>query len=360
MKAQCAIACCMWMVLCFASLVQGRAEQAQQKKVYTEIAIYDGDLSNSQVQLTLGQWGTGLVEEVEGAGYMSRGKMLRLTIYSLVEGGCFIFGKPIEIPGRQSSLYIVMWVKFIGAPTERVPEEVSPYGTTPEIGGGAAEYQPGADFKGGIPGVVPSAPVAGVGRVTANLTTLRLVLDFGKGWSELNYEVPFEILKPEQTGWVRLPIPLANARGLPIEPGLKLQRLLIGADKADELFIGRMLFVHDEEPLRATIKSSWKDEYDFDVSRNIEEVRHLPKVFIGAINMPIDFWIEVDEGASITEVLWDFDKSDGVNWEKPNAKGNIVRMFYPKPATYIVSVMVRDLLGLKEPLIVERKVKVLK
>lgn len=357
MKVRCALACCVMVTLPLALLAQVQVEQTKQKKAYTEVVIYDGDLSNSPVRLALGQWGTGVVEEIEGAGYMFRGKMLRLTLYSLVEGGCFIFGKPIEIVGRQSSLYIVMWVKFAGAPAERPLEEVTPYGAPPEVGG-AVEYQPGIGI--GVPGGLPTAPTTIVGKVTANLTTLRVVLDFGKGWSELNYEVPFDILKPDQTGWVRLPIPLANARGFPIEPGAKLQRLLIGADKADELFIGRMLLVHDDEPLSADIKSSWREEYDFDVSRDVEKVRHLPKVFVGAATMPIDFLVEVNEGASIAEVLWDFDKSDGVNWDKPNAKGNMVRWFYPKPATYIITIMVRDLLGLKEPLVIERKVKVLK
>ncbi len=357
MKSLCAFASYLMVMLPFVLLSEVQAEQAEQKKAYTEVVIYDGDLNNSPVGLALGQWGTGLVEEVEESGYMFRRKTLRLTLYSLVEGGCFIFSKPIEIAWRQSSLYLVMWVKFVGAPPERIREETIPYGTAPEVGG-AAEYQIGVGV--GVPGSPPAAPTTTVGKVSANLTKLRLVLDFGRGWSEVNYEVPFGILKPDQTGWVRLPIPLANARGLPIEPGVKLQRMLIGADKSDELFVGRMMLVHDDEPLSVNIKSSWREEYDFDVSRNIEEVRHLPKVFIGTFAMPIDFLVEVNEGASITEVLWDFDKSDGVNWEKPNAKGNAVRWFYPKPATYIMTIMVRDLLGLKESLVIERKVKVVK
>lgn len=336
-------------------------EQAERKKAYAEIVIYDGDLSKSPVQLTLGQWGTGLVEEVEETGYALRGKVLRLTLYSLAEGCNLIFGKPIEVPGKQSSLYIVMWVKFVGAPGERPIEEgvPYPYETLPEHGG-AAEYQVHGGLKAAAPGTVPATPVVVSGKANANLSMLRLVFDFGNGWSELNYEVPFDILSPDLTGWIRLPIPLANARGLPIEPGMKLRRLLIGADKADELFIARMLFVYDEEPLNITIMSSWRDEYDFDISRNIEEVRHLPKVFIGALGMPVDFSVKVDEGASITEVLWDFDKADGVKWEKPDAKGTTVRWFYTKPGTYIVSIIVRDLLGLKEQLLIERKVKVTK
>lgn len=329
-------------------------EQGKQNEAYEEIVIYDGDLSASPVRLSLGQWGTGLIEEVEEAGYVPKAKVLRLTLYSLVEGGCFIFGKPIEITGGQSSLYLVMWVKFAGAPTQRAPEEATPYGGGVGFGGVEQQQLPSTQ-----PGFVPGAVVQQRG-VEHNLNSLRIVFDFGKGWSELNFKVPFEMLVADTQGWIRMPIPLVNARGLPIEKGLKLHRLFIGADKADELLIKKMVLARDETPLSVRIKSSWREEYDFDISREIEKVRHLPKVFIGPFGMPIDFIAEVDEGASITEVLWDFNKEDGVNWEKPDAKGNVVRYFFQKPGTYIITIAVRDKFGLKQPLTVERKVKVLK
>jgi len=347
------VAHCSLLVLLLCSPFLLSQEQGKRNEAYEEIIIYDGDLSTSPVRLSLGQWGTGLIEEVEEAKYIPKVKVLRLTLYSLVEGGCFIFGKPIEITGGQSSLYLVMWVKFVGAPTKREPEEVTSYGGGVGFGGAEQQLPPVS------PGLVPGAVVQ-QRAIEHNLTSLRLVFDFGKGWSELNFKVPFEKLVPDVQGWIRMPIPLFNARGLPIEKGLKLYRLFIGADRTDELLIRKMVLVRDELPLSISIKSSWKEEYDFDISREIEKVRHLPKVFIGPFGMPIEFFVEVDEGASITEVLWDFNKDDGVNWEKPDAKGTIARYFFLKPGTYIITIAVRDMFGLKQPLTVERKVKVLK
>ena len=355
---------------------QQGAGQVTTTGAYNELVIYDGELKASPVRLALGQWGTGVVEETDEEQYEKRANSLRLSLYSLVEGGCFIFGKPIALPAAQDSLYLVMWVKFAGAAgRERMPLTPTPMGIPglmPGIEGGEfARQQLGAGggmipgMPWGIPGMPPGMPGQGMlgrpgapGEITTNIGILRVVLELDKGWAEINYALPFEALRADPQGWIRMPIPFGFAHGLPLQPGMKLLRMFIGGDGEDEIYIGRMLLVQDEKPLYGRVKSNWVSQLDFDVSRDINKLRKLPRLFQGTAGSQAEFWVEADEGASLIEALWDLDKSDGVDWSNPDAVGLRARKVFPKPGTYFITVMIRDVFGLKQPFIVQHKVKV--
>ncbi len=301
--------------LAAAGLLAGLAAPASLRADDSEMPqtiLYNGQ-SAASAGIRLGGLGTGTAQETTEQ-KLSGDWTLKITVRDFYQGARLDFQKPADLGPilRNPNAYLTLSAKMSGA--------------SQQVGGGMPGMgMPGVEMAGpGAPG--PGAPgmmMPGATTVTVpKISKLRLVFVGQKRSFEVFTEGE---LRPDANGWVTVGVPLDSLKAQLGDAPFLLERVVIAADSADTLYIGRIALVNDGTPI--TLKASCA-----------------PAEKTNLIT-PVSFSANVAAGVSALKVTWDFDSSDGIQEEAVGAR---VQHAFPKPGHYVITSTARPSDGAKK------------
>ena len=374
------------------------------------IHIYDGNIVDSPVGLRLSRWGTGGWEQTDEFGF-NTDTVLLINTMSRSEGVSMEFDDPPLLDGDKQNHYLVMWVRF--PPLQGRLEEIAA-GINMQVGpgrstgrsSGAGVGLPGAgpnfgdmvqrmrsmgremppeamDMIRGYGGVVPEmsetessqsrvSPEVGLGNEPlaestaaavahsqeAALSVLRLVMlienEEGRGWAAVNYGIPFDYSYGDKWGWTRISVPLSLAKGFPLKEGSKIRRIIMTGDADDDMYVGYVALVRDDEPyLKGSISATMFSGYDRTQSTSRDEILKSQPIFQASVGQSVTMWVKLSSEAPMAKVQWDL-SGDGI-YDKV---GLAVRHVFQQPGTFTISALIEDIYRIKKPQQIEAKVRV--
>ncbi len=309
--------------------VLGQAKQAKAPKLPATLVIYRGD-SLQTSGLTLGNWGSGTVDEDTGK-ILSGTESLKLTTHGMYQGGSLNFLKPVNLGPFISGKFNYLTVAVqLPATNTSTGGGGSDSGFTGFGGRGGMPAPPGFGASGGQGGQSGKG-MPGGGQVQAQkgrkLENIRLVMVTTQGKT-------LETLLPianavEENGWKMLAIPLSSVPNLVAEDS-QIQSIRIFGDAPATLNIGSVGVVEDSsrimlEPI------------------NDKTVQRLARY---------QYVATATSGITPLVYSWDWDAADGIQDETQGR--NITHSFRKasvddlgKSTDFIVTVTVSDLYKLK-------------
>jgi len=295
-------------ILAAAFLLGGVPAVAQDILLQDAQIIYSGAPAE-QANVKLGSWGNGVCEESNKNTYGGT-RSVKITPRGLYEGGRLDFPTPVDLTKQfnDRNAYLQLVALFGGVQT----------GYDSWAVGLAA---PGAtDMYGGT---TPKGKL--VRRVQVML--------YFEARQAVECQVDLASYKLAEDGWMTVSIPFAYLKEKLSLPEYKLSRLVCTGDGTEPFYVGEIRAVRDTTPLRA----------------DAGEEKEVAK------NYQIVFHAMAGTGASAVRYSWDFDKTDGLQSE---ATGELIYHVFRRPGTFLVTLTVSDVFGLKEPAGSTIKVKV--
>ncbi|MDH7601249.1 MAG: PKD domain-containing protein [Armatimonadota bacterium] len=280
--------------------VPGVNAQTADREVY----IYRG-APIAQSGITLGSWGSGqAVEYSDSTRVLTGSKSIKITTQGLYAGARIDFAQPVTLfsDGIDPSRYIVFAFYFDDVQT------IDPAAQNPVY---SYEVEPYT-----IPKV----------------TTVRFVF-VSEGGKSVEVEEPTNPIDPEDN-WCRVAVPLAKFRSAAENGGeFRLKRLLIFTDIPNSFYLGEIKLVTDKSPIK---------------------VDALPSQVV-VIYDEVILQAKADGGVASLSYSWDFDASNGIQEE---LTGPIGRYIYTKGGDYTVTLTVKDVDGIKQPVTVTTTISV--
>jgi len=286
----------------------------------TEMTLYRGEPVSTQ-NITLGGWGSGYAVESQKE-YYSGTSSIQIHTDGYYAGGRIDFTPPVDLTDALANreTYLVFTVRF---PAIEADSDL----------GGAGPALPSTDRP---PGLGPSGPYAGggaAGEATGPAMGYFRVVAVVNGMSLVADDQPIDIRRTE-SGWTTLSLPLAALRGARPSGRAMLSRLVVFGDRPDDFYIGEIRTAIDDTDIV------------FDEAPEDQTVSPGDLVQLNAT---------ANGGLANLEFVWDFDKQDGL---QEDAYGETVQHVYTDPGTYIVTLRVRDINGVKPDLVQEVTVTV--
>lgn len=246
--------------------------------------------------ITLGGWGSGSATYT-GEEQYEAGGVLKIKVRDFYQGARLDFREALDLTPvlRQPNAYLALTVK-LGPGVQAAPAAM------PGMDGGMMG-------PGGMPGGMPGAAAPQV--KVPKVTRLRVAL-LGE---KTSYELyPLSDVQPDETGWVKIGIPLEALKERVGEGTFTVKRLVIGANAPDTISIARIVALNDDTDITAEA-----------TPERFNEIR---------VNRPIRFTALAKGGVTPLKLCWDFDASDGVQEEAIGAR---VEHAFSKPGRFTVT-----------------------
>jgi hypothetical protein len=281
-----------------------------------ELYLYRGETVASQ-NITLGGWGSGYAEQSQKEYYDPTGKnSIMLLTDGYYAGGRIDFSQPIDIGEvlNDHDGYLVFTVRFPGLSEDE------------DFSEGPSSLGPGR-----APGVPPGVPPGGAGPSGTDEGTgpkigfFRAVIVVN-GLQLVAEDQPVDIRRT-QSGWTTLSVPFAAFKGpRPTVGRAMLSRIIFSGDRPDTFYIGEITTRIDDSDIALDVPP--------------EEQTISP-------GDTLQLTATADPGLANVEMVWDFDKRDGLQEE---AFGETVVHSWKDPGEYTVTLRVRDINGVKPEL----------
>jgi hypothetical protein len=259
--------------------------------------LYRGD-SAAASNVALGGWGSGKAEE-DSTTHLTGENSIKITTHGLYQGGRVDFKKPVDLSKALASkkCYLRLRTRFTGA----------------------GSRQDSFD---------PSSQITSQ-KADAPFQNMRFVLTMADG-SIYELTRPLDVPPtddPER--YIPLHIPLAAvkkaAKGKALSGnGAMLKSLAICGDKYEQFNIGEIEVMTDDTQISV---AELEDQIAF-------------------ANNDMAFSADVEAGASTLKVTWDWDAKDGI---QEDTFGRNVGHLFKRAGTYLITVTVTDVDGIKPP-----------
>ena len=161
---------------------------------------------------------------------------------------------------------------------------------------------------------------------------LRVVLTTDDGMKAETF-VDLANTAPNERGWRKVGVPLAAINGW-AKSSKKLKSVALSLDKIGTIYLGDLQILKDETPIYAE-----------------PSVREMNLALGDQVTLSAMGY----GGSSPLKFTWDFDKEDGVT---ADAEGQSITRRFRKPGSFIVTLTVSDIYGLKKSFTTEIKVQV--
>ncbi|MDH7568560.1 MAG: PKD domain-containing protein [Armatimonadota bacterium] len=293
-----------------------------------EIFLYRGEPA-ANAGIVVGGWGGGTAEETTETQFEGE-RSLKVKVRDLYQGARLDLRNAVDLaqvlagpnPYFSVSVRISPTARQVNIPGLQTTPGAMP-GMDPTMGGAA----PGMDPTMMGTGMDPTAGTGAVGggNITIpRISKLRVVFIGPKGSLEA---FSMGELKGDTGGWTTVGIPLIEVAKKLGTDSFPVQRIIIGADSPDTMYIGRMALVNDMTGITAQCSVS-----------QTHAIRR---------NTPVTFTATGEGGITPIKFSWDFDASDGIQEE---AVGSSVRHAFPKEGRYTVTLTAKPMDGAqKEP-----------
>ncbi|MCW3052376.1 MAG: hypothetical protein JWN14_1546 [Chthonomonadales bacterium] len=314
--------------------------------------LYQGDPS-AKSGIKLASWGSGAITE-DNKGVFNGGSMsLRIVSHGLYQGASIQLGKTVDLGPYVDNKFA--YLSFVLVPP--APPGPATAGGFPGPGGkgpgtGGAPGAPGLGGIGGEGGPSSGAPGSGGGfagrgqdgglsskplKVTYQtpqaMKNVRIVLVTATG-RQLETLLPLDSAVDDGQ-WKRLSIPISVIPGIKADDA-KIKEVRVFGDSPGIMRLGNIAVIVDQTPI--TVDS-------------------LPNRDLARLASH-DFRVATRAGITPLSVSWDWDATDGIQEE---AQGRFVSHAFRKESAYdrdtnkildnVVTVTVKDLYGIKKPVV---------
>lgn len=303
------------------------------------LVVYEPVRSVKEQGIELKGWGSGRIAETDEAAF--EGKFsVRISTRNYFQGGRILLSKPVDLSGlvgdKGNMLMLIMKPAATTSSSSGVGNPGGERGGGPGMGGGeeggsrggprgggpgAGGGQPG---EGGGPRGGASNPGGGAGTPieAAEMKNLRVIVTTTDGKkSEIYIPLTAQAAGEE---WRRVGIPLQAINGFD-KTNKIIKEVAFSADSTGTFFIGEMKTSNDSTPISGSV--------------NVRELN------IG-LGSTVDLAGSGFGGATPLRYTWDFDSTDGI---QVDAEGQFLRQRFRKPGTFVVTLTISDLYGLKQP-----------
>lgn len=293
-------------------------------------ALYSPVRTLADQGISIRGWGSGTIGEADEVAYEGT-RSIRVSTRNFFQGGVMSMTKPVDLGGAYGDKNnLLRFAIKIADLTITMGG-----GTTGEAAGAAG---PGAGVGGGGKG----GGVPGGGRPAGGTTTsaeaptlknLRFVFGTTDGKKSEIY-VPINTNATGERGWIHVAIPLHAINGF-ADTNKVIESLAISGDATSTFYIGDIRVVNDSTPITGEMQPNQ--------DRNL------------ALGDEVEFRARGFGGASILKYSWDFDARDGI---QNDADGQTIKRRFRKAGTYVVTLTISDVYGLKKPYQTKINVKV--
>ena len=253
-----------------------------------ERAIYDGQ-SAADVGIALGPWGSGSAEEsIERV--LANSKSIKIVSQGFYSGGRIDFSTPVLLYSESpaSTEYLRLLIHF--------PSTVA------------------------VPNLLEYAEAV----VRPKVGKLRLVL-YPDGENQSAIEIIIPVTTEDQDGWWPIAAPLSALKLPPGSKDLRIRRMLIFSDLSDTFYVGEIRVINDTVPIK------------------VEPLE--PQPTQTQANYPVVLTAIANGGVTPLAFYWDFNQTDGL---QEDAYGLQVAHAYRKAGEYTVTLIVKDVFGVKK------------
>lgn len=308
--------------------------------VWADPSIYTSTRSIKDQGISLKSWGSGTASETDEMAYEGT-TSIRVASRNYFQGAILNFANAIDLGSATANKDNLLLL------TLNIPGASTAMGGAPGLGGpgrGGGAAGPGFGGPGG-PGIGgPGGPgIGGPGgagafggqsgaRSDLPISMVRVVLTTDDGMKAETF-VDLKNTAPNERGWRKVGVPLAAINGW-AKSSKKLKSVAFSLDTVGTIYLGDLQILKDETPIYA--EPSVRD-----------------------LNLALGDQVTLSAmgygGSSPLKFAWDFDKEDGVT---ADAEGQSITRRFRKPGSFIVTLTVTDIYGLKKPYSTEIKVQV--
>ena len=316
----------------FASVTSGQREETTLKSTALIVGsllaaasfgqkkqeIYEPNRHLPDQGVTVTSWGSGSVHEADEAPYEGVFS-IRISTHNFFQGGILHFAKPIDLTSEYNTADLLRFAFLVADSDMVLSGKVS---SNKPSGGGLG--------RGGGQGNTQKDVAGSETKVT--LHVIRVIFGTTDG---LKSEAYLD-LDTSQTdrAWKLLAVPLKGINGFD-KTNKIVQTIAISGDTAATFYLGDLRMINDTTPITGDM--------------NVQHDLNL------ALGDEVQFVASGYAGASILKYTWDFDASDGI---QEDATGQVVKRQFRKPGTFVVTLTIKDLYGLKKPFTKTVNVKV--
>lgn len=322
-----------------AALLAAGAVMAQQ-------SIYTSTRSIKDQGISLKSWGSGTASETDEMAYEGT-TSIRVASRNYFQGAILNFAAAVDLAAATANKdnLLLLTLNIPGSSTTmggaggRGPGGLGGPGVGGPGGpgiGGPGRGGPGAGGPGiGGPGF--GGPGAGAmgGQAAGSelpINMVRVVLTTDDGMKAETF-VDLKNTAPNERGWRKVGVPLAAINGW-AKSSKKLKSVALSLDTVGTIYVGDLQILKDETPIYAE-----------------PSVREMNLALGDQVTLSAMGY----GGSSPLKFAWDFDKEDGVT---ADAEGQSITRRFRKPGSFIVTLTVSDIYGLKKPYSTEIKVQV--
>lgn len=311
----------------------------------TQGIVYATGHSIADQKIHLASWGSGSIAETDETGY-DGALSVRVSFRNYFQGGMIDLGTPVDLSqaygDKFSLLRMVVRVSdskmTLGGPGGKFGGAINPGrgggpgGPGGPTGGGGQGKGDGTGSAGVIPGGNGGAGAGATASTVKDLKTIRLVVTTTDGKKSEAY-VPINKNHADKSGWVLSAVPLSAIRGFEAT-NKTIQEVAISGDTTTTIYLGDLRVVTDTTPITGDVPSD---------SLNL------------AIGDEVQLHATGYAGSTPLKYSWNFDSAMG---NQEDAAGQFVTHKFRKAGTFVVTVTISDMYGLKQPFTKTIKVKV--
>ncbi|MDW8107085.1 MAG: PKD domain-containing protein [Armatimonadota bacterium] len=309
---------------------------------YADSTLYAGQPA-SEAKITLRNWGSGTIEDSSDTTFVGS-RSLKLSTRGLFSGGWIEFATPVDIRTDLNAPNGVMRfaLRFPGvsAAGAGATGGMPRFGAPGEMAGG-----PQAPGGIGAPGALSGAGGGGGGQTAPpTLRELRLVLETSDG-KRTEVLVPLQNLRPDESGWQTLSVPLRSIPDLRDTNG-QIRKIGVFGDTVGTFYIGEIRTLRESGSLQGyiAVQNMYGSVFTSRSQERLSIASGDELVFYGVV-----------EGVSTpVEYRWSFSgdpsQVDGI--------GNAIRRRFPKRGTYTVHLTIVDPAGIRSPITAKVEIQV--
>lgn len=291
-------------------------------------ALYSPVRSIADQGISVRGWGSGTIGEADEVAYEGT-HSIRVSTRNFFQGGMISLGNPVDLSAPFSDKNNLLRFAIKVADLSLTIGG----GTTGEAAGAAG---PGAGIGGGKAGGLAGGRPGGGTTTSAEAPTLknlRFVFGTSDGKKSEIY-VPINTNATGERGWIPVAVPLHAINGF-AETNKMVNSLAVSGDATSTFYIGDIRIVNDSTPITGEMQPNQ--------DRNL------------ALGDEVEFRARGFGGASVLKYSWDFDARDGI---QNDAEGQVIKRRFRKADTYVVTLTISDVYGLKKPYQTKINVKV--
>ncbi|MBS1713618.1 MAG: PKD domain-containing protein [Armatimonadetes bacterium] len=279
--------------------------------------LYTPTRSAKDQGMSFKSWGSGTIAETDEAAFEGT-TSIRVSSRNFFQGGIVTFATPVDLGAAYADKNNLL--QFV----LRIPASAT--GSAPAAGGGAAGGGKGPGRGSGLAGGESGGGSQNEGAgasAPVGLENIRLVLTTSDG---LKSEAFLEVKGrgADERGWTKAGIPLHAIRGFD-RTNKSVTSIALAGDATATFYIGEVGVLNDATPVFGEITQG-------DLNLALGDV--------------VNFIANGYAGSSPLKFEWDFDAADGLQVDATN---QVVKRRFSKPGTYVVTLTVTDVYGLKAP-----------